>query len=269
VGDTSEGARRILLDDIAPRYLLLTTHHGPASTSVRLDHSQARTVAAALSAGAPVPDPPSEMSPTLYEALLRALTRWECAPPSKKTGIRLHDDVRAAITQVANRAADRAAVPPVPEPHAEPAKAWKGFGGFSWTDTDGATLARVIDNGGTPVIHIVVPDGEHIWKGFDETIIAQRWQHARRWIAELRSLAAPSPVPTSPGTPTRRRVSNVPHLGVGDLIWFEAHGYPQIETATACGEQVASTLVTRRADLVRCEACLAASVPPSDEEPGQ
>lgn len=62
--------------------------------------------------------------------------------------------------------------------------------------------------------------------------------------------------------PTRRPDGSqrfpFPHLQAGKAVYGRtAQGYQTINVDTACGAYVAITLVSRRIDLVRCEACLA------------
>ncbi len=56
----------------------------------------------------------------------------------------------------------------------------------------------------------------------------------------------------------RRAIRDVPHLGIGPSRRYHAHGFPQIDRATACGRRVATTLTTNAVDAVRCVDCIEA-----------
>lgn len=60
--------------------------------------------------------------------------------------------------------------------------------------------------------------------------------------------------------PPQRSRDRIPHMmGSETLRGTNQFGFPFIDTIAPCGQQVAVTLTTRRADLVRCVKCRAAA----------
>lgn len=58
----------------------------------------------------------------------------------------------------------------------------------------------------------------------------------------------------------RERLAEIPHLQASEITrYINQWGYPVSEVTTACGDTIASTLVTRQPDRVRCERCRTAT----------